>query len=162
TEEEIHECNRQLSLKPRIPRPPNAFMLYANENRKIMSQQFPADSNKEISKKLGSTWKNLNPEDKMKYFDKARIVDLEHKRKYPDYVYNPKEARIRKAMREASRDRSIGASPMLPRPSARRPPTHGWGVPSPGASHEGLMMVSLLLQLIHLPQTNETIYNRYK
>ncbi|XP_074040313.1 uncharacterized protein isoform X3 [Leptinotarsa decemlineata] len=59
----------------------------------------------------------------------------------PDYVYNPKEARIRKAMREASRDRSIGGSPMLPRPNARRPPPHGW-VP-PGAAHEELMMTPL-------------------
>nr|XP_023030054.1 transcription factor SOX-9-like isoform X1 [Leptinotarsa decemlineata] len=141
TEERVAEYNKQISLKPRIPRPPNAFMIYANENRKIMSQQFPADSNKEISKKLGSTWKNLNPEEKMKYFDKARAVDMEHKRKYPDYVYNPKEARIRKAMREASRDRSIGGSPMLPRPNARRPPPHGW-VP-PGAAHEELMMTPL-------------------
>ncbi|CAH0557222.1 unnamed protein product [Brassicogethes aeneus] len=44
---------------------------------------------------------------------------------FQDYVYNPKEARIRKALREATRDRSIGASPMLPRPSARRA-SHGW------------------------------------
>lgn len=56
-----------------------------------------------------------------------------------DYVYNPKEARIRKAMREATRERSIGASPMLPRPNARRPPPHPWMTPS---HEEQLMMVS--------------------
>lgn len=69
--------------KPKIPRPPNAFMIYANENRKILAHQFPADSNKEISKKLGSTWKNLATEEKNKYFDKAKEIDMEHKRKYP-------------------------------------------------------------------------------
>nr|CAH7749214.1 unnamed protein product [Callosobruchus chinensis] len=37
-----------------------------------------------------------------------------------EYVYNPKEARIRKAMREANRDRPMGPGVMLPRPSARR------------------------------------------
>lgn len=58
-------------------------MLYANENRKTMAQRYPADSNKEISKKLGSTWKNLDADEKRRYFEKAREIDLEHKRKYP-------------------------------------------------------------------------------
>lgn len=58
-------------------------MLYANANRNVMAQRYPADSNKEISKKLGSTWKNLDSDEKKKYFDKAREIDMEHKRKYP-------------------------------------------------------------------------------
>lgn len=82
-EESLIESIRKLNQKPKIPRPPNAFMLYANENRKSMAQQYPADSNKEISKKLGSIWRNLNAEEKNKYFDKAREIDMEHKRKYP-------------------------------------------------------------------------------
>ncbi|XP_044751941.1 uncharacterized protein LOC123311890 isoform X2 [Coccinella septempunctata] len=45
---------------------------------------------------------------------------------FPDYVYNPKEARIRKAMREANRDRSMGNSPMLPRLGERLPPHSEW------------------------------------
>ncbi|XP_072389229.1 uncharacterized protein [Diabrotica undecimpunctata] len=72
-----------------------------------------------------------------------------------DYVYNPKEARLRKAMREAaSRDRSIGASPMLPRPSARRVGSAGWatpaagppGTPTPHGTHEEPLMMSPLGQ----------------
>ncbi|XP_044267582.1 uncharacterized protein LOC123013234 isoform X2 [Tribolium madens] len=60
---------------------------------------------------------------------------------FPDYVYNPKEARIRKAMRDASRERSIaGTSPMLARPNARRAPSHGWGPPS----HDDHLMMSPL------------------
>ncbi|EFA03873.2 hypothetical protein TcasGA2_TC013996 [Tribolium castaneum] len=60
---------------------------------------------------------------------------------FPDYVYNPKEARIRKAMRDASRERSIaGTSPMLARPNARRAPSHGWGAPS----HDDHLMMSPL------------------
>lgn len=40
---------------------------------------------------------------------------------FSDYVYNPKEARIRKALREASRDRSMGSTSMPPlRSSVRR------------------------------------------
>ncbi|XP_057667607.1 uncharacterized protein LOC130900762 isoform X2 [Diorhabda carinulata] len=75
-----------------------------------------------------------------------------------DYVYNPKEARLRKAMREANRDRSIGASPMLPRPSARRAGSSGWvtqgGANVPGGSvastthgpHEEPLMMSSMGQ----------------
>lgn len=53
-----------------------------------MAQRYPADSNKEISKKLGSTWKNLDVEQKNKYFDKAREIDMEHKRKYPSKCFD--------------------------------------------------------------------------
>lgn len=67
----------------KVPRPANAFMLYANENRKKMAQQFPLDSNKEISKRLGDSWRGLDLEEKNKYFAYAKIVDAEHKRKYP-------------------------------------------------------------------------------
>lgn len=82
-EESLISTNGKLKEQPKIRRPPNAFMIYANENRKILAHQYPADSNKEISKKLGSTWKNLAAEDKSKYFDKAKEIDMEHKKKYP-------------------------------------------------------------------------------
>ncbi|XP_064212723.1 transcription factor SOX-21 isoform X3 [Tribolium castaneum] len=127
--------------KPKIPRPPNAFMLYANENRKKMSQLYPTESNKDISKRLGNGWKSLNEDERKKYFDRAKAIGLQHKKEFPDYVYNPKEARIRKAMRDASRERSIaGTSPMLARPNARRAPSHGWGAPS----HDDHLMMSPL------------------
>ncbi|VEN39111.1 unnamed protein product, partial [Callosobruchus maculatus] len=70
-------------LKLKIPRPPNAFMLYANEHRKVMAQQHPADSNKEISRKLGKTWKQLDLKQKAVYFEKANNISMEHKKKYP-------------------------------------------------------------------------------
>lgn len=67
----------------KIPRPPNAFMLFANANRKMMAQRFPTESNKDISKRLGSSWKSLEVSEKNKYFDKAKMIDNEHKIKYP-------------------------------------------------------------------------------
>ncbi|XP_069686383.1 uncharacterized protein [Periplaneta americana] len=90
--------------RQKIPRPPNAFMLFANEWRKKLAVQFPRESNKDISVRLGAMWKAMLKDDKDKYFMLAREVDAEHKRKYPDYVYNPKEARMRKALREQSRE----------------------------------------------------------
>ncbi|XP_019873610.1 transcription factor SOX-30 isoform X4 [Aethina tumida] len=127
----------------KIPRPLNAFMLYANENRKTVAQMYPAESNKEISKKLGLSWRTLSVQEKNKYYQRAKIIDSEHKKKYPNYVYNPKEARIRKGIREATRDRSIGASPMLPRPSARRAASLSNWVPT---HDESLIMPNPILQ----------------
>ncbi|XP_076680358.1 uncharacterized protein LOC143375284 isoform X2 [Andrena cerasifolii] len=105
--------------KRKIPRPANAFMLFANEWRKKLAAENPRESNKDISVRqvpfpslarnayrLGILWKNMAKDVKEKYFALAREVDAEHKRKYPDYVYNPKEARLRKAMREQSRELS--------------------------------------------------------
>ncbi|XP_063922489.1 transcription factor Sox-3-like isoform X2 [Zophobas morio] len=139
---EFCDANRE---RARIPRPPNAFMLYANENRKKMSQLYPTESNKDISKRLGSGWKCLDEEERKRFFDRAKAIGLQHKREYPDYVYNPKEARIRKAMRDATRERtSIGTSPMLQRPNARRAPSsHSWVPPPPPPSHDDLMMQPL-------------------
>ncbi|KAF2881420.1 hypothetical protein ILUMI_24760, partial [Ignelater luminosus] len=113
----VPDVNQPLSSK--IPRPANAFMIYANENRKKMAQMYPQESNKEISKRLGVSWKSLDVSEKKRYFELAKTVDAEHKKKYPDYVYNPKEARIRKAMREASRERAVGAAP-IPSPRGGR------------------------------------------
>ncbi|XP_076545309.1 uncharacterized protein LOC117609522 isoform X1 [Osmia lignaria lignaria] len=93
-------------VKRKIPRPANAFMLFANEWRKKLAAENPRESNKDISVRLGILWKNMAKDVKEKYFALAREVDAEHKRKYPDYVYNPKEARLRKAMREQNRELS--------------------------------------------------------
>lgn len=48
-----------------------------------MAQTFPQESNKEISRRLGNSWKSLDTVQKNKYFDMAKIADAEHKKKYP-------------------------------------------------------------------------------
>ncbi|XP_044003969.1 uncharacterized protein LOC122849343 [Aphidius gifuensis] len=98
--------NKSSLGKVKIPRPANAFMIFANKWRKKLAAENPKESNKDISVRLGMLWKSMDKNEKENYFSLAREVDAEHKRKYPDYVYNPKEARIRKAMREQSRDLS--------------------------------------------------------
>jgi hypothetical protein len=51
-----------LEQKEKIPRPPNSFMIFANEWRRQLAIQFPNESNKEISVRLGLMWKNLTDE----------------------------------------------------------------------------------------------------
>ncbi|XP_068907841.1 protein jim lovell-like isoform X3 [Tenebrio molitor] len=78
----------------RIPRPPNAFMIFANQWRKKLAVEYPNDSNKDISVRLGNMWKSLSAETKDAFYEDARRADEEHKIKYP----GPKEARYRKAI----------------------------------------------------------------
>jgi len=80
----------------KIPRPPNAFMIFANEWRRKLAFQHPSESNKEISVRLGVMWKNLSVDTKESYYTASRQADEEHKRKYPGYYYSPKEARMNK------------------------------------------------------------------
>lgn len=61
---------------------------------------FTEDSNKEISIRLGTMWKNLDSDSKESYYAAARKADEEHKVKYPGYYYSPKEARIRKGLKQ--------------------------------------------------------------
>jgi transketolase len=88
----------------RIRRPPNAFIIFANEWRKNIAAQNPGEKSKEISTRLGNMWKSLPGEKKELYMDLARKLDAEHKKKYPNYVYCPKEARIKKALRAEARN----------------------------------------------------------
>ncbi|GLV35547.1 bric a brac 2 [Carabus blaptoides fortunei] len=85
----------------KIPRPPNAFMIFANEWRRKLASEHPKESNKEISVRLGMMWKNLSSDTKENYYSASRKADEEHKRKYPGYYYSPKEARLRKNLKES-------------------------------------------------------------
>lgn len=80
------------------PRPPNAFMIFANEWRKKLALENPSESNKQISVRLGLKWKGLEAESKEAYFSASRQATEDHKKKYPGYIYSPKEARLRKAL----------------------------------------------------------------
>ncbi|KAF4528574.1 hypothetical protein B566_EDAN015721 [Ephemera danica] len=84
----------------KIPRPPNAFMVFANEWRRKLAFQHPSENNKEISVRLGVMWKSLSAEAKEGYYAASREADIEHKRKYPGYYYSPKEARLRKRLKQ--------------------------------------------------------------
>jgi HMG (high mobility group) box len=77
----------------KIRRPPNAFMIFANEWRRRLATENPNESNKAISIRLGVMWKGMDPSNKESYYNAARQADLEHKQKYPGYYYSPKEAR---------------------------------------------------------------------
>ncbi|XP_023020998.2 uncharacterized protein isoform X1 [Leptinotarsa decemlineata] len=85
-----------IDVKPeKIPRPANAFMIFANEWRKKLSVEHPGDNSKSISVKLGNLWKSLSSETRESYYSAARQAQLEHQLKYPGYyVHMPASTKI--------------------------------------------------------------------
>ncbi|XP_049528813.1 transcription factor Sox-19a-like [Dermacentor silvarum] len=90
------EFQHSYQLRSRIPRPPNAFMLFAQERRRLVAAENPNENNQRVSSRLGKLWRSLSAADKEPYQRKAAEAAAVHRRKYPDYVYNPREARQRK------------------------------------------------------------------
>ncbi|EGD81382.1 sex determining protein [Salpingoeca rosetta] len=73
-----------------IKRPMNAFMLWAKDNRAMFIERHPELHNADISRLLGGAWTTrVTDETKRYYAEKAKQVAEEHRRKYPDYKYQP-------------------------------------------------------------------------
>ncbi|KAJ3215195.1 hypothetical protein HK099_006480 [Clydaea vesicula] len=68
----------------RIPRPPNAFMIFRAQHSKNSSKR-----QTELSSDISLLWKN--EKNKAHYFDMAKNLKIEHQQKYPGYVYTPQK-----------------------------------------------------------------------
>ncbi|XP_055905486.1 transcription factor SOX-9 [Eupeodes corollae] len=81
--------------KDHIKRPMNAFMVWAQAARRVMSKQYPHLQNSELSKSLGKLWKNLKDSDKKPFIEFAEKLRLTHKQEHPDYKYQPRRKKAK-------------------------------------------------------------------
>ncbi|KAH7979412.1 hypothetical protein HPB49_009356 [Dermacentor silvarum] len=86
------DVQHSYQLRSRIPRPPNAFMLFAQEERRSVAAENPNENNQCVRSRLGKLCRNLSTANKEPYQRKVVEAANVHRRNHPDYVYNPREA----------------------------------------------------------------------
>ncbi|CAG8452046.1 11058_t:CDS:2 [Dentiscutata heterogama] len=82
------------SFDVKVPRPPNAFIIYhrtkSKELAKIKSKARNSDE-RHPSKTVAEMWREESEEVKLQYQREADLALVEHKKKYPYYKYRPKK-----------------------------------------------------------------------
>merc|ERR1712129_371164 len=82
-------------IKPRtqkqsIKRPMNAFMIWAQTERRNLQSLHPELDNCSISKILGRRWREMEGAEKQFYYDQQAALATLHMQKYPGYKYTPR------------------------------------------------------------------------
>ncbi|RAH64040.1 HMG-box domain-containing protein [Aspergillus aculeatinus CBS 121060] len=75
----------------KIPRPPNAFILYRQNHHPKVKESNPALTNNEISILLGKQWKAEPEEVKAEWRKLAEETKRKHAEEHPDYQYTPRK-----------------------------------------------------------------------
>jgi hypothetical protein len=81
--------HQRISRATKTPRPLNAFMLYRQEKQKELNITTRNLHSKELSKVIGTMWKNETKEVGDKFARMAEEEKVYHSQQHPDYKYSP-------------------------------------------------------------------------
>ena len=87
---------RMREKKDHIKRPMNAFMVWAQLERRKMTLEYPDMHNAEISRRLGKLWRTLPDGEKQPYVEESERLRVLHMKQYPDYKYRPRKRGTKK------------------------------------------------------------------
>ncbi|KAF4996605.1 hypothetical protein FDECE_12374 [Fusarium decemcellulare] len=74
----------------KIPRPPNAYILYRKERHHLVKKLNPGITNNQISQVLGQCWNMETREVRAQYKSMAEAIKKDHREKHPGYQYKPR------------------------------------------------------------------------
>ncbi|KAG6824997.1 hypothetical protein H0H92_005128 [Tricholoma furcatifolium] len=77
------------SDKPKIPRPPNAFIIYRSQMQRTLPPE-TIRNQPEVSRIIGGMWRSEPPEVKARFEERAALKKREHEHAYPGYKYAPR------------------------------------------------------------------------
>lgn len=92
--------NSRKKLRAQIPRPPNAFIIYRRDMHSKIKMTNPEMKMCQISKEIGTLWKNETDAIKNKYKHLAIIAQNTHSKLYPYYKYHPKRKNQTNSLRK--------------------------------------------------------------
>ncbi|KAL2142881.1 hypothetical protein VTI28DRAFT_649 [Corynascus sepedonium] len=76
----------------KIPRPPNAYILYRKDKHNEVKARDPNLHNNEISVIIGAMWKGETAEVRAKYYQKAKEIKAHTMALHPTYRYAPRKS----------------------------------------------------------------------
>ena len=88
------------AVEPHVKRPMNAFMIWSSRKRRELARKNPKLHNSQISKILGTEWRNLTAEERQKFFAQAKLLNELHLIEHPGYKYRPKRRLKRKQVKQ--------------------------------------------------------------
>lgn len=91
-----HQGESTRDKEPRVKRPMNAFMLYAQVARRKVATKYPNLNYAKLSKTLGKIWQVLPEEERRPFIEEAERLRTQHKLQHPDYKYTPKRLKSKK------------------------------------------------------------------
>lgn len=125
---------RAFGKKIKVPRPPNAFILYRQHWHSHYKQHNSNMHNNEISKEIGKKWKSEPTAVKAQYKRLAEDLKVKHTELYPDYQYAPRKPGEKKRRMTARKLEKLRAAQPVQEAAAFSFPdnTSSSGVESPG------------------------------
>ncbi|KAJ6786447.1 hypothetical protein PWT90_03332 [Aphanocladium album] len=98
-------CPSSLPRKhTKIPRPPNAYILYRRDRHSLVKQGDPGLTNNEISQILGKAWNAEPPSVRQRYKEMSEKIKKTLLEKHPEYSYQPRKPSERKRRRKRPQD----------------------------------------------------------
>ncbi|XP_026015836.1 transcription factor 7-like [Astatotilapia calliptera] len=94
--------SHQYDGRPYIKKPPNASMVYLEEQRPKVEAELNVSGSAAVNAVVGARWKLLSKNEQAKYFDRAETERWRHTKEHPQWSTKDNYGKKRKRIRNRS------------------------------------------------------------